>query len=129
MSITSTYEGSVVVNSVEDDDSLVDILDYASRHIDEWRKCQVIWDMTLLNFQELSGESIRSFILRGASFTKKRSGMKTALLVDSDLGFGMMRMLQIIAEDKVHVIFKVFRSKGQALQWLAEDDESTESAI
>ena len=121
MSITSIYEAGVYIRSVEHGDTLDDIVDYVSCHIDEWSKSPALWDMTLFNFQAIDQDSIRFFISKGKSLTKKRSGLKTAFLVDSDLGFGMMRMLQLIADEKVYVKFSVFRSKDKALQWLAEE--------
>jgi len=124
LSITSTCEADVVIISVKDDNKFESILDYMSTRIDEWGNSQVLWDMTLYNFQSIDSVSIRNFISRSKSFSNKRAGIKTAILVDSDLGFGMMRMLQLIADDKLQVVLNVFRNKEKALQWL-DDEEGT----
>ncbi len=121
MSITSTYEADVVIVSVVDDNKFESILDYMSTRIDEWGNSQVLWDMTLYNFQSIDSVSVRNFISRSKSIAKKRAGIKNAILVDSDLGFGMMRMLQLIADDKLQVVLSVFRNKEKALQWLADE--------
>ena len=42
------------------------------------------------------------------------------ILVDSDVGFAMMRMLQILAEGKIQIEFCVFRDRSEAEAWLAE---------
>ena len=121
MSITSTSEADVVIISVKDDNKFESILDYMSTRMDEWGKSQVLWDMTLYNFQSIDSVSIRNFISRSKSLSEKRAGIKNAILVDSDLGFGMMRMLQLIAEDKLEVVLNVFRNKEKALQWCIDE--------
>ncbi len=120
MSITSVIESGVVINAVEECDTFDDIFDYVAQHVDAWVNRQVLWDMTLFNFQSIDSQSIRSFIQKGASLSEKRLGLKTAFLVDSDLAFGMMRMLQILAEESLKIEFGIFRSKDEALRWISE---------
>jgi len=121
LSITSIYEAGVVINSVEDVDTLDDILDYVVQHVDAWGNSQVIWDMNLFNFQSICADSIHSFVSRAKPLSEKRPGIKNAIIVDSDLGFGMMRMLGMLSENNLKITINVFRSKDQALQWLNDE--------
>ena len=118
MSITSKNEAGVVINSVEDSDTLNDILDYVPQHIDTWGNRQILWDFTLLNFESIDEDSIRSMIRRGKLLSEKRPGLKSAILVNSDLGFGMMRMLGFLSFERLKFEIQVFRKKEKALQWL-----------
>ena len=62
---------------------------------------------------------VRAFVWRSASFSEKRTGLKAALFVDSDVGFGLMRMMQLFADKQFKFEFEVFRDKEQALHWLS----------
>ncbi len=118
MTITSFSERNIVFNAVEEGDTLDDLFDFASEHVDTWGRGQVLWDMTLFDFPSLDSNSVRSLVNRGAPLSEKRSGLKTAILVDSVLGFGMMRMLQLLAEEQFKFHFGVFRNRDEAIEWL-----------
>ncbi|MDP6634801.1 MAG: hypothetical protein QGG42_07885 [Phycisphaerae bacterium] len=118
MSITSVIERGVVVNTVEQVDTFGDIFDFIANHIDSWKENQVLWDIRRFDFESIDSRSIRSFLRTAASVSETRSGMKTAIFVDSDIGFGMMRMLQILAEANIPVELGVFRNKERAIAWL-----------
>ncbi len=124
MAITSVFESNIVVNTIEGSDTLDDILDFVSDsgRIDSWETRQVLWDVTLFDFPSIDSASVRSFVSRGTSLAaqEQRSGLKTAILVNSDLGFGMMRMLQILAEEHFKFELRVFRDRDLAVKWLEE---------
>ena len=122
MSITSVIEAGVVFNSVEDDDTLEDIIDYIDHHVDAWGNRHILWDMTLFNFQSLDQHSIRSFKLSVEKISRKRTGLKTAILVNSDLGFGMTRMYETLVEEKNKEKSHIFKSKDQAFKWLSDNE-------
>ncbi len=121
MSITSAHEAGVVINSVEACDTFNDVLEYASQNIDEWGNNQVLWDFHLFDFDSIDTIAIRSFVKRAKILSNKRPGLKTALIIDSDLGYGMLRMLQMLSEETFKFTINVFRNSEQALQWLAEE--------
>ena len=50
--------------------------------------------------------------------SEKRKGLKTAVVAQSDLGYGMMRMLSIMAEGKFQFQLETFRSLSEAITWL-----------
>ncbi|MFC1554689.1 hypothetical protein ACFL7D_08660 [candidate division KSB1 bacterium] len=120
MSIYSVIEGNVVVNTVDENDTLNDIFDLISKNIDEWVGYKLLWDLSIFNFLKIDSDSIHSFIQKIAPLSEKHSGQKDAILAKTELGFGMMRMLQILAENKYKIEIKVFREKDEALKWLKE---------
>lgn len=120
MSIESTKIKGIVINTMGHQDSLDDFLQYIENHIHNWADSQVLWDMTLLDFDTIEGSAVRNTITRGRKMSKQRSGLKTAFVVKSDLGFGMMRMFQMIAENKIGIEFGIFRDRQEALCWLEE---------
>ncbi len=69
---------------------------------------------TGLHFQLMTfARSWHSFAGSGAS----RASAPTAIIVDSDDGYGMLRMLEILVEDVCAV--RPFRSREEAEKWLA----------
>ncbi len=118
MTITSFSESNIVFNAVEEGDTLDDIFDFVSKYVDTWERRQVLWDMTLFDFPSLDSNSVRSLVNRGAPLSEKRSGLKTAILVNSMFGFGMMRMLELLSNGEFKFEFGVFRNKDAAIKWL-----------
>lgn len=70
---------------------------------------------------EFSSEDVRSIVdlLRRLGH-ESRLG-PTAIIVDSEHGFGMIRMIEILVEDVCAV--RPFRSREEAEKWLAEFPE------
>ena len=118
MPITIFEESGIVINVAQKTDTLDNIVDYISQHIESWVNYNVIWDVTLLEWESINSQSIRSFVQNTILLSNKRLGHKTAILANSDVGFGMMRMLQMLAEEKNKIEFRVFRTKAQALSWI-----------
>ena len=120
MPTTSFDISGIVINVAQKTDTLDDIIDYVSQHIESWVDCNIIWDATLLDWESISSQSIRALAQNVILLSNKRLGSKTAIFVDSDVGFGMMRMLQMLADEKNKITFRVFKTKNQALSWLNE---------
>lgn len=121
MSIKTVIESGVVVNTIDNGDKLEDIGLYIAQNICEWEKMPVLWDVENFRFETLDPEKIRTFIRKKALLSQKRSGLKTAILVENDLGYGMMRMFQVIAETNIKIKFGVFRTKDEAFEWINEE--------
>ena len=50
--------------------------------------------------------------------SERRAAAKAAIVVSSDVAFGMGRMLEIVSDGKVEPRFRVFRDMDSALSWL-----------
>jgi hypothetical protein len=118
MKIESRIESGVVFNTVGTDTDLTDILKFIGDHYQEWHDADECWILTQMDFKSISPLVIRQFVDRTVSLSIHRAGRKAAIVVEADLGYGMMRMLQMLAEDKFKNHLAVFRSLESALEWL-----------
>ncbi len=58
-------------------------------------------------------------VMRDSS--ERRAAAKAAIVVSSDVAYGMGRMLEIVAEGEVEPSFRIFRDMDSALSWLEID--------
>jgi hypothetical protein len=65
---------------------------------------------------ELTSADVRIIVDTLHQLSKQTSLGPTAVIVDSDVGFGMMRMLQILMEDVAAL--RPFRQESEATEWL-----------
>jgi hypothetical protein len=120
MSINTTFKSRIAIHIPDSTEDLKTIIIYISENIDLWKDKNTLWDVRALNFKEISSEALKSFTEKIQSVTRIREGLKTAFVVDSDLAFGMMRMLQLLYTEKTHIIVEIFKDRNEALKWLSE---------
>ena len=72
----------------------------------------------------VTSEEIRSTVSQLQNLNQYRRGRKTALVCPQDLAFGMMRMFQIMVEDKVEVQVNVFRSVDEGMEWISAQPDA-----
>jgi hypothetical protein len=79
----------------------------------------VLWDLRGGTVGHLSADDMRRLVTNGAPLAHKRSGGRTAILVDNTLDHGLARMFGIFAE-LYHIPFaiSVFRDHAAAMDWL-----------
>lgn len=78
-----------------------------------------LYDLRKLTGERLSSADIHSLI----DFFRKYPAVrppesKTAVLVASDIDFGLGRMVSMLSDGQVHFKIDVFRSRDKALNWL-----------
>jgi len=122
MSITTTIESNVFINKTESTDSLVEICDFIEMNIYKWKDYNLLWDLNEFNFDNISTESVKCFIDSETEISHLRGNLKTAILINSTFGFGMMRMLECLAEDNLAMRIEVFKSRKSAMDWLTENE-------
>ena len=115
---TRTSSSGFIVNEAEKGDTLEDVFLFVEKNIDSWAGKHELWDMSLLDFRGLTSKSTYSNMEKGAMLSKKRAGLKTALVVESALGYGMMRMLQTFTKNSLEFELNVFRNHTTAILWL-----------
>ncbi len=82
---------------------------------------RTIWDLTGLNFSTISRETIYKLIHVRAT-QQERHPAKIAFVAPDDLGFGMLRMYEIIGDNLGDEI-KVFRDYSEAEAWLLQEQQ------
>ena len=86
----------------------------------------VLWDCRNSDPADLSADEVRRIVEqlgRHEDRFSARQGGKTAVVVPSDLSFGLARMAQILAESSKEPLpfeVRVFRDMEDAERWLAE---------
>jgi hypothetical protein len=63
-------------------------------------------------------ERVRSMIIVMRETAERRSGAKAAIVVTSDVAFGMARMVELRTEAAESPSFRVFREMAEAEEWL-----------
>jgi hypothetical protein len=120
MSIKTTIEETYAILTPDEGEDLQSILSYISQNIDLWKDKDTLWDIRTLSFRDVSSEALREFTEKIQQVTKVREGLKTALVVDNDLSFGMTRMFQLQYNEKVNIKAKIFMDRDEAFIWLTE---------
>ncbi len=80
-----------------------------------------LWDMTQGSVTSVTIGGMRTFIGRAALKGKARKDGKTAVIVSSQLQFGLARMAEAFGEFvSLPFAFRVFRERAEALAWFDE---------
>lgn len=80
---------------------------------------KAVWDFTRSDLRHAKKEDLAAVLSVAKSYAHLRQGGKTALVVPGDLGFGLCRMYESMAELKDHPVgHGVFRTMADALAWL-----------
>jgi len=79
-----------------------------------------IWDLRRFDFKVMDSKLLRS-VIRMRERYPQRDGVRIALVVDSDVGFGVGRMYELItAVRRNPQTTKVFRDFADAERWIME---------
>jgi hypothetical protein len=68
-----------------------------------------------------SSEEVRTIVTILRRLGKESRLGPTAIIVDSDFGYGMLRLLEVLVEDVCDI--RPFRQQEEAEKWLADFDE------
>jgi len=120
MSIKTSIEDNYAILTPDSSEDLESILDFVSKNIQHWKDKNTLWDIRAFSFKNVSSQAIRAFTEKILPITKVREGLKTALVVDSDLSFGMTRMFQLQYNEKVNIDARIFMDQEEAFIWLTE---------
>ena len=83
-----------------------------------------LWDMTGCSVTAITIGGMRTFIERAARKGVVRKDGKTAVIVSSQLQFGLARMAEAFGEfSSLPFAFSVFKDRAEALAWLNEKSE------
>lgn len=111
-------KNSLVINRTVSPISLDEFLEYIKANISLWESYNVIWDLSYIDYSNTDTQSIRAFIARSTPLTKRRAGLKTALVCCDDLSFGMTRMLEQLSSQEYAFTMHTFKNMEKAKEWI-----------
>lgn len=94
--------------------------------IDEYYRGQattfVIWDYSDARNEHCSEDNLKAIARAAGKYVHVRAGGKTALVVPTDLLFGMARVFEALAEaENMPIAIQCFRYISEASAWLKSD--------
>lgn len=119
MTITTEDFGGYILNRPSAHETLAGISDYLEAHVSEWERQEVIWDISGLKIPILTTADVWTLVARLQRIRHYRKGRSTALVCSGDLGYGMLRRLHMLLEDKVNDHLMVTRTIGEAIEQLS----------
>lgn len=79
----------------------------------------IVWDFSEVTLNQCKEENLKSIAVAANKCAKQRDGGKTALVLPSDLQFGLGRMYETFAElENAPIPVRSFRSMPEAMAWL-----------
>lgn len=124
MKIRTVFTEKYILNTVNDTVSYEEIAEYITENIEDWSNHNVIWDLNEFDFENFKTPQVDRAIALTSGVSKFRKGQKTALVVTSDVGYGMARMFALMGEQDYQFKIEVFRTIKDAEKWfntLVED--------
>lgn len=81
-------------------------------------------DLTAFDTKHLTKDEVREIANLTAIYKKKLGPMRCALLVESHLGFGLVRMWMTFVDNSTEFTTDVFMSKEKAMSWLLVENDN-----
>lgn len=119
MSVHTIQHETFVVNTPSEDETFEGAGQYSREHIREWDDLDTLWDFTTFNMASVTSEHISTFVNGMKDLNQYRQGRRTAIVGPKDVAFGMMRMLELMADDVMQFEIRVFRDYDEAYTWLS----------
>ena len=81
---------------------------------------RAVWDIRNADFSWANLQLVKEAVNIRSSFTK-RDNCRSALIVSSNLQYGLGRMFEMLSDGKVPHQLKVFRKYEEGVKWLLEN--------
>ena len=86
----------------------------------------ILWDFSSADLSRIKTEEVASLVQSTLRYSDRRKDGRTALLLPSDLAFGMGRMFEMLADlqgdSPTTVQYRSFRDRSEAFAWLQGSD-------
>ena len=103
--------------------TIQEIIEYVNRFYKSSPTLKSLWDFTNATIDYLIADDMRTLFKLTNAMGSVREGGKTALVAPTDLGYGLSRMFQIMADTEDFPFnINVFRTLKEANQWLLEKE-------
>jgi hypothetical protein len=126
---TIDREKDLTIQKVTGEIHSEDIIAAIEGHYDRDFTNKVLWDFRDASYDAINLDQLESIAKETKRYSSLRSNGKTALVVESDLGFGLGRTFDSLMEFQVtEVAYMVFRDIDSAMKWLLDDPPQQEGA-
>lgn len=122
MPIDSQMTSDYVLNLVLPNTHWFELEQYILENSSRWVDTDIIWDISGLDLSEVHGADVRSFVFKLRNISQFRTGLKTAVVAATDIAYGMMHMLVMLAENQFAFYLNVFRTHDEAVEWLHQSE-------
>ena len=125
MSVDINYDGNrkvlcITVSGISDPDELTAVLDTITNSDDYPPDTNAIWDIRKADIANANYQLICELVKIRSRF-KKRNNCRAALIVSSNVQYGLSRMFEILSDGKIKHQFKVFRNYDEGEKWLLKN--------
>ncbi len=113
----------ISVQGTPDFDEFASIFETITNSNDYPPNIRAIWDFRNSDISSVNSEMLKHLIEIRKRF-EKRNTCRSALIVSSNMQYGMGRMFQMLSEGKIPHEFMVFRDYEECEQWLLKNDSN-----
>lgn len=86
---------------------------------DAWKSgMSVLTDNTDLDARDVTAQEVRDIADVCTQRSSELGAARTAILVENDLEYGMVRMWSVFVEGEWDVELAIFRTRNEAIEWL-----------
>lgn len=83
------------------------------------RGMPTLWDLRAVeDLQRVTRRELETILVAASARIDDRGSGHTAVVMDSDLGFGLGRMFEMMSEEDLPITMRVFRDRKEAETWL-----------
>ena len=115
---TNRSDNEIVINNVVSDVTADEIVNYVRDNVEKWIGKPVLWDVSKSKISNIPPKEWIGIIDQLVQSSQRRNGQKTALVSSVDRNFGMLRMFEMSAENKLSIHLQTFRDLNLAKAWL-----------
>ena len=109
----------IIVFGLSDADDLSSALEHIINSGDYPPNTDAIWDVRNSDLSNANFQFVSDLVKIRSRF-KKRRNCRSALIVSSEVQYGLCRMFEMLSEGKISQQLRVFRDYKEGEQWLLE---------
>ena len=109
----------IIVSGLSDADDLSSALEHIINSGDYPPNTDAIWDVRNSDLSNANFQFVSELVKIRSRFMKRRD-CRSALIVSSEVQYGLCRMFEMLSEGKISQQLRVFRDYKEGEQWLLE---------
>ena len=117
--IRNSYEDGIHILKIMGELVVDDVVDFVIQITPSLKDEPVLWDLTDANFERLPTEDFIQLAMKMKNSPESRAGAKVALVGDTDLKYGMLRVYNAwLDTEETSLTVNTFRSVEEARKWI-----------